>query len=53
MIDADNFVIGDPKAKDVSQLEVELPKTIEYLKKTGKRFDELTPEEIAALKPSE
>lgn len=53
MKDADNFVVGIPNCKNVPPLEVDLPKTIKYLKETGKKFEELTSKEIKLLKPSE
>lgn len=50
MKDVDNFIIGIKNNKPIPPLEVNLPKAIEYMKRTGKRFEELTPEEKKKLK---
>lgn len=53
MKDIDNFVIGIKNSDTIiPPLEVNLPKAIEYMKKTGKKFENLTQEEIDMLKPS-
>ena len=49
-IDCDNFVIGN---KDVTKLKpfgYNVPKVSAYLKETGKRFENLSEEELEKLK---
>ena len=54
MEDIDDFVIGiKNNSKPIPPLEVNIKKAFEYMKKTGKSFEELTSEEIEMLKPSE
>ena len=50
MKDIDNFVLGNKNAENHVFVGINLPKLSEYLKKTGKTYEELTKEEIEKLK---
>lgn len=50
MKDIDNFVLGNKKTENHVSIGINLRKLSEYLKKTGKKFEELTKEEIEKLK---
>lgn len=50
MKDIDNFVLGDKKTENHVPVGMNLHKLSEYLKKTGKSFEELTEAEIEKLK---
>ena len=48
--DIDSFVIGNKEVDKHIPLEYNLPQIVEYMKRTGKSFDELTDEEKLVCK---
>lgn len=46
MIDAENFAIGTNNSEKSKPIGCNLPKLLEYLKRTGKNYSELKPEEL-------
>ena len=49
-IDCDNFVIGNKDVTKSKPFGYNLPKVSAYLKETGKRFENLSEEELEKLK---
>lgn len=46
-VDVDSFIVGNNDEQKAVPLDCCLSKVIEYMKKTGKSFEELTDEERA------
>ena len=50
MIDADNFAIGTNDPEKSKPIGCNFPKLLEYLNRTGKKYSELTEEELYMLR---
>lgn len=50
IIDCDNFIVGNSKKTEFKPFGYNIPKVSAYLKESGKRFEELTDEELSKLK---
>lgn len=48
--DCDNFVVGNKEQTELKSFGYNIPKVCEYLKETGKRFEDLSAEELDRLK---
>ena len=49
-IDCDNFIVGDSGQTEFKPFGYNIAKVSAYLKETGKRFEDLTEEELESLK---
>lgn len=50
IIDCDNFIVGNSEQTEFKPFGYNIPKVSAYLKESGKKFEELTDEELSKLK---